>query len=181
MPYFSRAWLSLEVSLPLAELAAQLPVAPTQLAERLAAAVDAYTTQAGIGYYPALTHVREQGGIDSDLWALVECTAEWVDSQTRYRLRRVLAAFYSSLEIEQLQPRAYALPKVRPRQQDAQTQLIHHLTLDTLHGVLRLSHISRQPPDSQALSGFIAQQVRHHLKSSFAAITILSVTVEPLP
>lgn len=179
MPCFSRIWLSLEVSLPAAALEARLPLAPAQLAVRLADAVNAYIHEAGLGYYPALAHVQQQGKIEAELWLLVEQTAWWLDSQARYTLRRALAVLFSSLEVEQLQPRAYALPKARPWQRDAQAQLLRHLTLDTVHGVLRLTHVSKQPPDPQVLERFIAQRVRQNLVQAFANVNILSVTVEP--
>ncbi len=178
MPHISRIWLSLELSLPAAVLDARLTVKPRDMAQALATATQDYVAVAQLSYYPALAHIHAEGYCPPALWNWVEQNAHWLEVQTRYLLRRSLAPLFSSLEIEQLQPRAYTLARVRPYQPNAETELIRHLTLDTLHGVLRLSHISKQPPETGTLERFIRQRVRQNLLQQFASATILHVRVE---
>lgn len=181
MPYISRIWLSLEVTLPAEPLAARLPIAPAALALRLTEATLAYVQAAQLSYYPALAHIRAQGYILPEIWLWVEQIADWLDAQTRYLLRRSLAPLFSNLEVEQLQPKAYGLARIRPRQPDAQAELLRHLTLDTVQGVLRLGHISKHPPEAAILERFVQQRVRQNLLQPFAAVRISNVTVAPQP
>lgn len=140
----TRVALGLTVTVPEDLIELNMGYLPWVLGDSLAAQVSAEVAIRKLGYFPAMDFFREGGvKVDPALIALVDEVGQFCMDFTRRELRRRLSRVFSNVQIEQSQCLAYTLPRVRPSQPHALTELGRHLSPDKVRLDLVLSTIHK--------------------------------------
>jgi hypothetical protein len=163
----------LEVRVAAGVLDRHAVASPGMVGRELATRVDAYVSEQGFGYYPALAYFREVGALDE---ALLDAAANlaWLAGElAREELERRLRQVFSRVHVESLQSVAFTLPQVRPHARDAIDRLARHYTPDTLRVGLLLTSLQKQAAPV-GMEQFVRRTLWRWLRERFAAMDIAS-------
>lgn len=106
---------------------------PWVLGENLAGQIDAFVSETGLGYYPALDYFRlKPDVVDPALIALTDQVAAFCGEYSRRELRRRLSAEFAAVKLQRLQCMAYTMPRVRPSRGNAPGDLAGHYSPNTM-------------------------------------------------
>ena len=121
--------LILRLTVPEEILQGQLNSSPAKVGEELASAIDHYSREHKLGYYPAIEFFRQVPEIDQSLIENAEQLAWTVSKVAREEVQSRLRPIFSSVKFQSVQTEAFALPSVRPDHPAALEQLVNHLSL----------------------------------------------------
>lgn len=140
----TRVALGITVTVPEDLVELNMGYLPWVLGDSLAAQVSAEAAERGLGYFPALDYFRRNARqVDPDLITLIDDVSRFCIDFTRRELRRRLSRVFSSVQFERAQCLAYTLPRVRPGQPNAITELGRHYSPDKVRLDLVLSSIQK--------------------------------------
>lgn len=126
----------------------QLGYLPWLLGENMAAQVDSYVMEQGLGYYPAMDYFRHLPEvIDPALLTLIDQVVFFCDDYTRRELTHRLYRMFSRVHIARIQCMAYALPRVRPHRGGAPEELARHFSPNQLKLTIHLSSLQKGEVD----------------------------------
>lgn len=122
---------------------------PWVLGDNLAGLVDAYVSEHGLGYYPALDYFRDiPQAVDPFLLSLIDEIAIFSAEYARRELHHRLVSAFASVKIGQIHCTAYTMPRVRPNRSGAPNELAMHFSPDTLKVELLLDVVHEEAAES---------------------------------
>ncbi len=154
----------------------QLTVAqPAEVATQLAQAVLQASRAQNLGYFPALSHFEENGGLEPELLEAAHALV-WLSSQrARTLIMTRLRPIFSSVRVQQVNARLYTLPAVRGGQANLLQALAEHYDPAALKVNLRLSLIQKKNPNGEALESYTRKMLWKWLKDRFDRMQVGSV------
>ncbi|MGE0081899.1 MAG: hypothetical protein AB7U81_11435 [Thiohalomonadaceae bacterium] len=167
----TRVALGLTVSVPEDLVELNMGYLPWVLGDSLAAQVSAEVAERKLGYFPAVDYFRREAGrVDPDLISLIDEVGQFCIDFTRRELRRRLSRVFSNVQIEQAQCLAYTLPRVRPSQPHAVTELGRHFSPDKVRLNLVLSTIQKVTTEEPV--SLTVRKVTHWGREPFACFEV---------
>jgi len=153
MLHVARVGLTVRGQLPRHALEQHLPASLDSLGQQLANQIDDYVKQNDLGYYPALDFFKQQGYVDSYLLDAVDQVAQIAVTMTKDEVMQILTPVFSSVRVESVLSMAYALPTVRPGQNNAMQQLALHYIPDIVKFELFVTMLQRREPEPGIADG----------------------------
>jgi hypothetical protein len=135
--------LILRLTVPEEILQGQLSSSPAGVGEELAGAIDQYSREHKLGYYPAIEFFRQVPEIDQGLIEKAEQIAWTVSKVAREEVQSRLRPIFSSVKFQSVQTEAFTLPPVRPNSPTSLEQLANHCTPDTVRLELLVSMLRK--------------------------------------
>ena len=166
-----RVALSLTLRLSAELLERHFVSSPRVLGERLAEEVNAYVEREGLGYYPPLEYFRSHAGIDSEVLEIIEETGWVVCRLAREVITTQLRPVFSRIEIQQIQPRAHTMPRVRVNQSNALAALARHYSPDAVRLTLIVSSLEKNGTP-EGIERLAERKIWHWLQEHFDAIEV---------
>jgi hypothetical protein len=167
----TRVALGITVTVPEDLIELNMGYLPWVLGDSLAAQVSQEVAERRIGYFPAIDFFRENcQTVDPALIALIDEVGQFSIDFTRRELRRRLSRVFSNVQIAQAQCLAYTLPRVRPSQPQALTELGRHFAPDKVRLDLVLSTIQKAP--SEEPLDLTLRKVNHWGRDPFACFEV---------
>jgi hypothetical protein len=152
------------------------PFDPHTVGEQLAEQVAERARRESLGYYPAVDYLRDRGMLDSQLLDVLDQLTWLATSLTGEELRSRLRPVFAGVQLQSMQAIAYSMPRIRPSQRDARSQLLRHLTPNRVRFDLLLT-LFRRPAALQSLDRYIEEVVYRHLRESFDSLDVGSVRI----
>ena len=146
---------------------------PESVGGFLADQVSAYVWREKGGYYPPLEFFRGREEVDPELIGMAEEMAWFAEDWCRVEIRRRVTQAFSRLAVRNVQTIAFTMPRVRPRQPNAQHLLARHYAPDTLRVELLASSLERG--EFEGLERLAAHKVSRWLRDSVVEIEIPAV------
>lgn len=172
-PRVVRVGLSLLVRLAHEVAETRLGYSPQILGESLAAQVQAYVRQEGLGYYPPLEYLGGQPAIEQGLVALIQEVAQFSCSVLSSEFRRRLRGMFPSHQVVNMYCTAHTMPRVRRGQLNALVELSRHYAPDRVRAELIVSYWEKD--ETEAPEQLAADKALRCLKGGFAAVELLGV------
>ena len=172
---FDKVLLGLQVQLPESSLGRYLPCSPEVIGTALAELAVSFEAENHSGYYPAIDFFKTRKEVDKDLIESAEQVA-WLSSKlARETIQKQLRPIFSSVQFRSLQTLAFSMPKIRPNQPDAKTELARHYTPDTIKIELQVTMMRRDSDRDDARAEPYARKMMYRwLESSFQTLAITS-------
>jgi hypothetical protein len=169
----ARVVLSLSLRLSEGLLNQHLVSSPKVLGRQLADQIDDHVRTHDLGYYPPLEYFVRHAALDADLLKVEEETGWMVCRFARELLNQHLRPAFSSIEIRHIQPVAFTMPRVRPRETDAITRLAAHFTPNVVKVTLVVSSIERRV-QAEAVEKMAQRKIWRWLQDHFDGIDVVS-------
>jgi len=167
--------ISLILRLTVAEtvLQRQLSASASKIGEELASAIDKYSREYKLGYYPAIDYFRQTVGIDQGLIDSAEHMARFASKLARKEVQSRLRPIFSRVKFQSIQTEAFTLPSVRPNQPSAFDLLVKHYTPDTIKMELLVS-LLRKDEDQRgdAVEAYARKMIYRWLKDVFENVEL---------
>lgn len=165
--------LILRLTVPETILQRHLPASASKLGEQLASAIDKYSRDHKLGYYPAIEFFRQIAEVDQGLIDTVDQMAWIVSKWTREEVQSRLRPIFSSVKFVSIQTEAFTLPSIRPNQPSAFDRLVKHYTPDTIKLELLVS-LLRKNDDlrGEAVEGYARKMIYRWLKTAFETVEL---------
>ncbi len=126
----------------------------------------------GLGYFPALGFLIEQQQLEGELVAAYErallATQRFVSRQLGAALRPV----FSRVAVEEVSHPSLGLPRVRPQQPDAETELARFLSPGRARASVEVDSIVKGAPEGMVDAS--RQRVVRWLTPSYAELRVLT-------
>ncbi len=165
--------LTVVVRVPQEIMERHLPASPDVVSGELAREVHAYVLREGLGYYPALDFLQQQGAIDAELLDAADNIAWFVSGVAREEIQRRLRPVFSRLSFDSVQSVAFALPAVRPGHPNALHDLELHYRLDRVKLALTASSFQTRD-DPEATRKWARHLLWRWLKDAFESLEVTS-------
>ncbi len=170
--------LTLRLKLSASVLHQHLSVLPDKAGKGLAIAVDKYSNDKNLGYYPAVDYFEQVESFDKRLVETIEHVSWQVSKFARQEIQKRLRPIFATVKFQSVQTEAYALPAVRPGQQSALERLSQHYTPDTLKVELKLSMLRKETDQREgAAEGYARKMMFRWLGDLFESIEVTSSRV----
>jgi hypothetical protein len=167
--------VSLGIRLVLSDemLRAKLAASPADIGLELARAIDKYCSEQQLGYYPAIEFFRQAAGFDQQLIDHIEQVSWQVSKLAREEVQSRLRPIFSTVKFQSVQTEAFALPPVRPSQDNALDRLVQHCTVDTVKLELQVSMLRKDNDQrGDAAEGYARKMMYRWLGSVFEEVQI---------
>ncbi len=153
------------------ELQRHSPVSPMVIGKKLSDDIQRYVREQKLGYYPALDFFKENEAIDASLLDAVS-NLSWLAGQlVRNEIRIKLRPVFSSVKVEAIRSTAYAMPKIRPRDNNLGIKLAAHYAPDTVKVDLRLGVMQKHEAVGD-MSQYASHLVMRWLTPSLRSLVI---------
>jgi hypothetical protein len=170
---FDKVLLTITVRLKPEELWGSLPRSADIVGRMLADVADEYERRNRTGYYPAIEFFRTCEEVDPGLITSVEQASWRVAKLAREKIQSKLRPIFSSLRFQSIQNTAFSLPRVRPKQENALSELARHYTPDTVKVELVLSLMRRESEaDDNRAEAYARKMIYRWLQSEFADVEV---------
>lgn len=172
---FDKILVTIDVRLKPESLQQYVPRSVDVIGSTLAAIAVEYVEQNKTGYFPAIDFFKTLDEVDPELVASAEQVAWLVSRLARETIQETLSPIFSSIQFQSIQTHAFALPKVRPGQKDAEQELAKFYTPDSVKIELVLTMMRRDSDADDARAEPYARKMMFRwLESEFDSIEITS-------
>jgi hypothetical protein len=170
--------LTLRLKLSASALHQHVSILPEKAGKELAMAVDKFSNEKNLGYYPAIDYFEQVESFDKGLVETIEQLSWQVSKFARQEIQKRLRPIFATVKFVSVQTEAYALPGVRPGQESALERLSEHYTPDTLKVELRLSMLRKESDQRKdAAEGYARKMMFRWLGDLFESIEVTSSRV----
>ena len=170
--------LTLRLQFSESALHQHITASPVKAGKALAIAVDNYSRENDLGYYPAIDYFEQVDTFDKDLVKAVERISWQVSKFARQEIQKRLRPIFATVKFQSVQTEAYALPGVRPGHESALEHLSEHYTPDTLKVELQLSMLRKENDHREgAAEGYARKMMFRWLGDLFESIEVTSSRV----
>ena len=170
--------LTLRLKLSASILHQHVSALPEKAGEALAIAVDKYSNENNLGYYPAIDYFEQLEPFDKGLIEVIEKLSWQVSKFTRQEIQKRLRPIFATVKFQSVQTEAYSLPGVRPGQKAALERLSEHYTPDTFKVELKLSMLRKESDQREgAAEGYARKMMFRWLGDLFESIEVTSSRV----
>jgi chromosome condensin MukBEF complex kleisin-like MukF subunit len=157
----------------------ELHTSPSRLGKDLATAIDHYSRENKLGYYPAIEFIRKIKDIDQSLVDEAERIAWIVCKLAREEVQSRLCPVFSSVKFKSVQTEAFAMPAIRPNQASAFDQLVRHCTPDSVKLEIQVSMLRKDDDQrGEAAEAYARKMIFRWLKPVFENIEITASVAE---
>ena len=140
---FDKVLVTIDVQLKPATLQPHLPRSIDVIGSTLASIAVEYAEKNRTGYFPAIDFFKTIETVDPDLITSAEQVAWLVSKWARETIQSTLLPIFSSVQFQSIQTKAFAMPRIRPNQVDAEALLAKFYTPDTVKIELLLTMMRR--------------------------------------
>lgn len=168
--------VTLHVLIEKREFDRHVPTSSTHTARELAKQVVEYEEQNKLGYYPALSYLKEIDAISHPLYAQLE-KLSWVLAQyVREVFTQHLQPLYANMKFNRLQCLAFTLSKVRCKQANAIELLEEHYVPNAFIIDLQVSVLQKHDI-KDVIARFVSKQMTRNLCPHFEQVEVSSARV----
>jgi len=172
---FEKVLVTIDVELKSESLHQYLPRSVEVIGSTLASIATDYVAQNKTGYFPAIDFFKTIDTVDPDLIASAEQVAWLVSKLARETIQSTLTPIFSSVQFRSIQTHAFALPKIRPGQKDAEERLAKFYTPNSVKIELILTMMRRDSDIEDARAEPYARKMMFRwLEAEFESIEITS-------
>jgi len=140
---FDKVLVSIDVQLKAEVLQQYLPRSVDVIGLTLASIAVEYVQQNKMGYFPAIDFFKTVSTVDAGLIESAEQVSWLVSKLARETIQNTLLPIFSSVQFQSIQTKAFAMPKIRPNQDDVEAQLAKFYTPDSVKIELLLTMMRR--------------------------------------
>jgi len=172
---FDKVLVTIDVQLKSDRLQQYLPRSVDVIGSTLASIAVEYVEQHKTGYFPAIDFFKTLDVVDPDLIASAEQVAWLVSKLARETIQSTLTPIFSSVQFQSIQTHAFALPKIRPAQKDAEAMLAKFYTPNSvkIELIVRMMRRDSDADDARA-EPYARKMMFRWLESEFESIEITS-------
>ena len=172
---FDKVLITIDVQLKREALHQYLPRSVDVIGSTLGAIAIDYVNQYKTGYFPAIDFFKTLDTVDPDLVASAEQVSWLVSKLARETIQSTLLPIFSSVQFQSIQTGAFALPRIRPSQADAEELLAKFYTPDSVKVELILTMMRRDSDVEDARAEPYARKMMFRwLEAEFESIEITS-------
>lgn len=175
-------FVNLTVRITVAETLIQrhLSSSPSKVGEQIARAINQYSREYKLGYYPAIEFFRQVDEFDQGLIDNAEQIA-WIASKVaREEVQSRLRPIFSNVKFQAIQTEAFALPTVRTNHPKALEQLAGFYTPDTVKIELQVSMLRKDNDQrGDAAEAYARKMIYRWLKGAFDSVEVTASSPRP--
>ena len=172
--HFPKVSLTISATLPHAVIQQHVPGSVVDLGKIIAKNIDLYVREHQLGYYPALSYFADTDAVEAFLLDAVDQVADVVQRLSEQSILDVLIPIFSSVHIDSLRNKVYALPAMRLKDKKVIEKLNRHYCADTISFELQVTLIQREE-NTESLESKVKKMVMRWLTEVFEEVDITSV------